>query len=151
MSLRVTTNQAKTSYVVASYVVAVLVLFGVGLTAGLVAASVVWGIMLLATVGVAVRTFRGDDESLTAPRAWWRMSARPTSGVVFAAVFLLQGGYLALSSAQEEHAGAFLVLAVLNLVIGALFVNSSIRVMRIHTGPVSKSNAKPESASHGLA
>ena len=92
MSLRVTTNQAKTSYVVASYVVAVLVLFGVGLTAGLVAASVVWGIMLLATVGVAVRTFRGDDESLTAPRAWYRMSARPTSGFVFAAVFLLQGG-----------------------------------------------------------
>jgi hypothetical protein len=62
------------------------------------------------------------------------MSARPTSGIIFAVLFLLQGASLVTSSLlsdnplQSANAASYLVLAVLNLVIGAFFAHSSIKL-----------------------
>lgn len=136
MSFRITSNGTKTGYVVVSYLIALLVALAVVLTAGFTAAAAVWGILLVVCVGGAVRSFRGESESREAPRAWWRMSARPTSGFVFAVLFLLQGVSLVASCllndnpVQSANAASFLVLAVLNLIIGVFFAHSSIRLLR---------------------
>jgi hypothetical protein len=128
MRFRITSNAGKASYVVVAYVIALTVLLAVGLTAGMLAATIAWSVLLLIAVAVAVRSFRGEGESKDAPRAWWRMTARPTAGFVFTAVFLLQAIYLAVQANTEVSPGSFYFLAVLNLVIAAFFIYSSIRL-----------------------
>ncbi|WP_349897636.1 hypothetical protein [Parafrigoribacterium soli] len=111
-------------YVVASYLVALLVALAVTFTAGPATLAASWAILLLVCVGLAVRSFRGENESKDPPRAWWRMTARPASGFVFALLFLVQGLSLAMFTARPSE---FLV-AILNLIVAALFLHSSIRL-----------------------
>ena len=91
-------------------------------------ASAVWGIYLLACVGFAARMFRGDNESLAAPRALWRMTGGPASGFVLAVVFLCQAVSLGITSTQRPEPDVFLALAALQVLIAAAYLHSSIRL-----------------------
>lgn len=143
MSFRITNNATKVGYVVTCYLVALLVALGVAVTAGAPTAAAVWGILLIASVVIAARGFRGENEAVEAPRAWWRMTARSTSGFVFAALFLLQGVSLVVSSMVGASAVAvsYLVVGVINLVFAAAFAHSSLRLrsVQMNNAPAAES------------
>lgn len=81
----------------------------------------------------AIRTFRGRDEAVEPPRAWWRATARPTAGFVLGAFFALSS---LLTFAPEVYGvfpsmGWIIVDIVLNTLTAAFFLHSSIRLRRL--------------------
>ena len=113
---RITEPMGKVAYVVGAVVIGVfLVLL---LAASPIPETVVADIAaayFVAWVVVGVRVFRGAGEQVEAPRAWWRMTARPAAGFVLAAFLglglLVPAG--APSSAPQVVAQVLVALAYL--------------------------------------
>lgn len=95
-----------------------LILVGavVGLTLNALAGSVVAAVIELALVAFCSRVFRGTDEAVGAPRAWWRMTAGPRAGWVLTALFAVSAASawvtLAASGSDAVTATAQTLLAV---------------------------------------
>ncbi len=80
---------------------------------------------LAAMVLVGVRLFRGDAEPVGAPRAWWRMTARPLAGFLLAAYFVADGLF-----ARASTSGVFDVLgSAVVLLVAAAYVGSSVTML----------------------
>ncbi|WP_291050745.1 hypothetical protein [Herbiconiux sp.] len=131
----------KTAYVVVGWLVVTAVgwlVYGLGLSAPLL--SVVGSVLFLALVLVGARIFRGQDEPVTPPRAWWRMTAKPTAGFVLGTYFalsLLWDVVLAILDPTGQFPGrrnADVTTVVLGAIGSAplvfLYLNSSIRLVR---------------------
>jgi hypothetical protein len=97
---------------------------------------------------IAVRVFRGSGEDLQRPRAWWRVTGGPASGIIVGAFVLLYAGTLApavisgLSKPQNPtalttHFVFASIMTPLSLVICALYIHSSIRLIRNQRGSAS--------------
>lgn len=138
--IRITRTAAKAVYVTAA--VASVLLVGLAADAlfrpptGLVAASLAWVIVVVA----GTRWFRGGDETVEAPRVWWRMTALPFMGYVLGVIFLLNAGtqaYVLLTIGAEALAEtgdlwpAVTALACYGL-IAAAYLHSSIRLTLGH-------------------
>ncbi|ROP63658.1 MULTISPECIES: hypothetical protein [unclassified Curtobacterium] len=123
---RITTAQAKVGYVVGATVVEVLLallLWAIGLPDA--AVPFLSAIGLVAMVVVGVRLFRGEDEPVEPPRAWWRMTARPFAGFLLAAYFVADALF-----ARASTIGAFDVLGtVVMLLVAAAYVGSSVTLL----------------------
>lgn len=128
MAIRVSEASTKVSYVVVAYVLGIFVAVSVGLIAGIPQAAATTVILLLAAVAFAARSFRGEGEPVAPARRWWRMTSRPASGFVFAAVFFLQAIYLAFEASRGSDSEVFIGLALIYALLGALFAQSSIRI-----------------------
>jgi hypothetical protein len=117
---RITEPMGKVAYVVGATVVGVflvLLLVSSPLPDELVAAA-----YFVAWVAVGVRVFRGAGEQVEAPRAWWRMTSRPTAGFVLAAVLGL--GVLVPAGAPSSAPQV-----VAQLVVGVAYLGSSIALV----------------------
>lgn len=73
--------------------------------------------------------FRGHGEPIDAPRAWWRMTARPLAGFIGAGVFLAQA--IATSTATTESASVTVFVVLCDLVVMSSYLNSSLRLIRL--------------------
>jgi hypothetical protein len=138
--IRITRTAAKAVYVAAAITAVILV----GLAAnavfrppsGLAAASLAWVIV----VAAGTRWFRGEDESVEAPRVWWRMTALPLMGYVLAAIFLLNAGTQAYvlvtvgAGALAETGDLWPAVIALTCygLIAAAYLHSSIRLSLGH-------------------
>lgn len=124
--MRITSAQAKVSYVTG----AVVVFFLAGLlVAFLPHSSRVWissaaAIAEVLFVAIGVRVFRGEGESVNAARPWWRMSAKPAASFVMAVIFLLQGARF-LWSWDEAYP-----VVVVSIVIAVAYCYSGARLSR---------------------
>jgi hypothetical protein len=123
---RITTAQAKVGYVVAATVIGilltlVLVTFGLPDTAVPFVAAV--GFLVMVVVGV--RLFRGEDEPVEPPRAWWRMTARPFAGFLLAAYFVADG----LLARPTVGSGPDVLGTVLMLLVASAYVGSSVTLL----------------------
>jgi hypothetical protein len=113
-----------------------LVVRGVAYVLGLILPTYVGGpLMGLLTIVVAVtlvRSFRGADEPVAPPRAWWRLTARPLAGWWLAAYFLLpvSAWLVLLAGHRFPMTASGLVETVLSCLLAAAFLNSSIRLVR---------------------
>lgn len=135
--LRIRKKRWKAAYFAAFFVAANLV---ISLVWPVVSPTVARLVLVALTVLVyagAVRTFRGRGESIAPPRAWWRMTARPTAGFLLGAFYILSVVWGVVSTIVE-YPGEFPVSfwTVIPLTIGALFLNSSIRLVRFPPVPV---------------
>lgn len=87
-------------------------------------------LMVLLFAG-AVRTFRGRGEPVAPPRPWWRMTARPTAGFLLGSFFALNVVWGLVSTIVGLPGVERLSFwDVIPLAGGALFLNSSIRLLR---------------------
>ena len=123
---RITTAQAKVGYVVGATVVEVLLallLFALGVPD--VAVPFLAAVGLVAMVVVGVRVFRGDDEPVAPPRAWWRMTARPFAGFLLAAYFVADG----LLARPTVSSGFDVAGTVVMLLVAAAYVGSSVTLL----------------------
>ncbi|MBF4582514.1 hypothetical protein ITJ54_07520 [Curtobacterium sp. VKM Ac-2865] len=123
---RITTAQAKVGYVVAATVIGILLtllLFAFGLPDAVVPLIAAIGFVLM--VGIGVRVFRGDDEPVAPPRAWWRMTARPFAGFLLAAYFVADG-LLARPTVSSAYDVAGTVVMLL---VAAAYVGSSVTLL----------------------
>ncbi|ANJ26229.1 hypothetical protein [Agromyces aureus] len=88
---------------------------------------------------LAVRIFRGRDEPVAAPRAWWRMTAWPTLsrrlGTLFAglAALSLLGLVLVLAGVEGISAGIgdWISVVLTYVVLAFLYLNSAVRMKRL--------------------
>lgn len=128
MPVRIVTDWSKFLYVFCAVGLMAFAVAGVGILIGEGAAPVAAGVLLLLWVTIAVRIFRGENEPVVPPRAWWRMTARPRAGFVVAAVFGAQAVTLLLAALRGERDG--LVVAVVYVVLATLFLNSALRLRR---------------------
>jgi hypothetical protein len=94
-------------------------------------------LLFIVFVFVAVRSFRGRDEPIKAPRAPWRMTGTVRSAVILAVVFLLitASGVVDFVTPRHhplspENAISSLVTDLENLVLVILYINSAIRLHR---------------------
>lgn len=123
---RITTAQAKVGYVVAATVIGILLtllLFAFGLPDAVVPLIAAIGFVLM--VGIGVRVFRGDDEPVAPPRAWWRMTARPFAGFLLAAYFVADGVF----ARPTVSSGFDVVGTVVMLLVAAAYVGSSVTLL----------------------
>jgi hypothetical protein len=123
---RITTAQAKVGYVVAATVIGILLsllLFAFGLPDVVVPMIAAIGFVLM--VGIGVRVFRGEDEPVEPPRAWWRMTARPFAGFLLAAYFVVDG----VIARPSVSSGFDVVGTVLMLLVAAAYVGSSVTLL----------------------
>lgn len=126
---RVLTPSGKLAYLLLAPVAAVLgaVLLGVALGEWAFVPGVI--VLQLVVVGVAVRTFRDADvEDVVAPRAPWRMTARPTSGFVLGGLFLVESVSAVLRAPGQPDLWAVLLAAAVSAALGVAFVRSSLRL-----------------------
>jgi len=94
-------------------------------------ASLTGSLLMILVIGVAVRSFRGRGEAIAPPRPWWRMTARPTAGFVLGSFYIVSVVWSVASAIIEPPDMAPLwVGSVIPLAVGALFFNSSIRLVR---------------------
>ncbi|WP_025156339.1 hypothetical protein [Leifsonia aquatica] len=124
--MRVRTPVAKAGLIVAGYAGVVLAVIPVA-----VSTTAAWGVatgsgIVLLLVLALTRVFRGENES-DAPRAWWRMTARPAAGYVLGLGFALQA-VGATASAAPESAPAAWIGCLVSLVIAAAYLNSAVRL-----------------------
>jgi hypothetical protein len=127
--LRIVSPHAKFAYLLLSSFVIVTVYVTMTLTLGPWAGTLSSGPLLLIVTGYAVRNFRDPDvEPYAAPREWWRMTARPTSGYVFAVLFLAQALWVALGAFRQPDAWALLVGVATEALLGVMFLRSSTKL-----------------------
>jgi hypothetical protein len=88
----------------------------------------------VAWVVVGVRVFRGRGEQVEAPRAWWRMTARPLAGFVLAAVLGLGVVVPAGTPSSGVQIVAQLVVAVAYLASSIVLVSLTRRGARPRGG-----------------
>ncbi|KFF58889.1 hypothetical protein JF66_15190 [Cryobacterium sp. MLB-32] len=131
MLFRIESAQGKVSYIALGYVVGICEAVGFAMALGWPTAAALVAISVLAWVSLGARMFRGDNETLATPRAWWRMTARPRSGFLLAIVFLSQGAYLGVTSGQRIETELFLAMAALNALIAAAYLHSSVRLRAV--------------------
>jgi hypothetical protein len=145
---RITTAQAKVGYVVAASVIGILLtllLFAFGLPDVVVPLAAAIGFVLM--VGIGVRVFRGDDEPVAPPRAWWRMTARPFAGFLLAAYFVADG----LLARPSVSSGFDVAGTVMMLLVAAAYAGSSVTllVLRAQGRAPAGAFAAGDAASHG--
>jgi hypothetical protein len=123
---RITSVLAKLGYVVAASVIGfllLLLLFAFRLPDAVEPLIAAIGFVLM--VGIGVRVFRGEDEPVEPPRAWWRMTARPFAGFLLAAYFVADGVL-----ARPTVASGFDVAGtVVMLLVAAAYVGSSVTLL----------------------
>ncbi|MGV8968486.1 MAG: hypothetical protein ACOH2F_19655 [Cellulomonas sp.] len=128
MPVRITTDATKIGYVVACSVGAPLLLLLAAPVLGSAELVILAYGLYLGVIAFAVRTFRGENELLAPPRPWWRMTARPRSGYIFGALFSLEVVLALFTGALDAWSSAAGFL--LELLLAALFIGSSIRLSR---------------------
>lgn len=134
-----------------------LALGGLALTA---AAIYLWGngfglaiggVVLLGAVLLTARLFRGQTESRTAPRDWWRMTARPQDGGMLALTFAGCALVLLLSTLERPSDPARLaaydslpaLVGSIELVAIALaYAGSSVRLLRVERSEAHKGKGR---------
>ena len=132
MRIRIITAGTKVATIVSFQIGIILIALGLGLgvtpSVGY-AAAVVLPILM---IWFCTRTFRGDSESVTPARAWWRMTERPFAGYFLAALFAAQGivGLATVTEMRELPWGFAVAGVIVSATIAAAFVNSSIRLAR---------------------
>lgn len=124
--MRIYDGSTKAMSVILGYTLALVSGFLVGITFALSWGVVVGTAVLLAVIVVLTRWFRGEHESRD-PRAWWRMTARPTAGYVLAAWFFLQALTTGLSRAPQVVPVTWINVCV-TLLIAFAYVASSVRL-----------------------
>ena len=79
-----------------------------------------------------VRSFRGSDEPITPPRAWWRMTSRPRAGFVLGAFLVLTtaNSVFGVVSGSTNPPLAGVLSAVVGALLAFLYISSSIRLLR---------------------
>ncbi|MFE4949221.1 hypothetical protein ACFQ9V_03865 [Leifsonia sp. NPDC056665] len=90
-----------------------------------------WAVLGTALIVAIARSFRGWDEPVVAPRAWWRLTARPRAGWWLAAMYLLA----AFVPVDRGWHPELLVEGVTSLLLGLAFLNSSIRLTILRRRP----------------
>lgn len=90
-----------------------------------------WAVLGSALIVVIARSFRGWDEPVVPPRAWWRLTARPRAGWWLALMYLLA----ALAPINRGWHPELLVGGLTSLLLGVAFLNSSIRLTILRRRP----------------
>jgi hypothetical protein len=133
MRVRITSGPAKVGYVVLAYILMIVAGMVVAVAGWPTAAQFLMLALGIASLLVAVRTFRGPSESLSAARARWRMTERPASGYAMAVFFAIQAvAYLATPGAALV---ARLIASAVSAVVAIAFVRSSRRLARPEEHP----------------
>ena len=148
LDVRIVRWELKAAYVVAAY------LLGFAIASLLRAAElpdvvvgVVTSVVDLTAILLGARVFRGRGEAIEPPRRWWRMTARPTLswvlGILFLALWI--AGLLGVAFDTLGVGGAApmaaddLALTIVVMieygVIGALYLNSAVRLQRLGVPP----------------
>jgi|GEM_PF-782629 len=129
MRTRIVSADAKVGYFFIATLFAVFVVGVTLATLGSLAGTLIVVPMQFLLAGFAVRNFRDEDiESPDEPRLWWRMTARPTSGFVFGALFIGQGLWVAFTGFQSPDAWALVLGATTEAFIGAMFLRLSLKL-----------------------
>jgi len=99
-------------------------------------ATLISDFLPLAIFAVGVRSFRGRGEPIAPPRAWWRMTSRPTAGIVIASVAALTS-LVSLVSLPFTTSEAYpidplnyVISTTLTVIVIVAYVNSSVRLIR---------------------
>ncbi|SIN68796.1 hypothetical protein [Agromyces cerinus] len=143
-AFRIVRWELKVLYIVVAWIVAYAftdLLRALGTPA--VALEVVNTLVNLAAFAFAVRIFRGQDEPIDPPRAWWRMTAWPTLsrrlGILFA-VFAASGLiFIVLEVAGVDVGTAAVPYGVTGSItmtlqfalLAFLYLNSAVRMARL--------------------
>jgi hypothetical protein len=144
LELRIVRWELKTLYIVVAWIVGFVVadlLRTVG--APVVVVELMNVLTTFAPFALAVRIFRGRDEPVEPPRAWWRMTAWPVLsrrlGILFAVLVAL--GVLALVLAavgvpEYQSVGADWIASAISgcvqfAVLAYLYLNSAVRMKRL--------------------
>jgi hypothetical protein len=81
---------------------------------------------------IAVRSFRGRNEPVHPPRAWWRMTALPRAGFVLGGLLALDTAFHVLAATSDHSSALNTVLTVIvEGGLSVLYISSSIRLLRI--------------------
>ncbi|MGO4784988.1 hypothetical protein [Cryobacterium sp. W22_MBD10_FK3] len=123
--------------------IAYIVIIGVGLLAFLNGAvvprlfsdplsSVMANVFVVLVVFGGVRSFRGSDEPIEPPRAWWRMTSRPRAGFVLGALLILNlaNSVFGVVSGSTDPQLTGVLSAVVDALLAFLYISSSIRLVR---------------------
>src|SRR5215207_2833323 len=150
LDLRIVRWELKLLYVVGAIVIGwpiSAVLSAVGATPLVV--SIVNTVVGMAAFLLGARIFRGRGEPVQPPRAWWRMTARPTLsrrlGIFFVVLFLIAvagiiftvlgvEGY-SRSTGGVDLTVEYLLSSLQYAVITYLYLNSAARLMRLGVPP----------------
>lgn len=129
MRMRIVAAEAKVGYYLISGLVAILVVALSWATLGPLAGVLSAIPLQLIVVGFAVRNFRDAEiEAVDEPRPWWRMTARPPSGFAFGALFVAEGVWSSIGGFHYPNAWAFVLGGATSVVIGAVFIRSSLKL-----------------------
>jgi hypothetical protein len=133
MTVRITSAPVKAATIVAACIVITFVVafvgFGVSPTAGALAGTA----LVVVAVVFCTRTFRGDSEVTVPPRAWWRLTERPTSGFVLFGLFAVQAVWVAVQPGTSGDLAARIAGAIVAGLIAVAFLGSSVRLVRERT------------------
>ncbi|HEY5222852.1 MAG TPA: hypothetical protein VIJ18_07380 [Microbacteriaceae bacterium] len=95
-------------------------------------AAVASNVLVVALYFVGTRSFRGAGEPIEPPRAWWRMTSRPTAGFVIGSLLALSviSDIAGARSAIPGYAFTNSLDAVVDSILVVLYVHSSMRLVR---------------------
>jgi hypothetical protein len=135
MRTRIVSADAKVGYFFIAPLFAVCVVGVTWATLGLLAGTLIVVPLQFLLVGFAVRNFRDEEiEPADEPRPRWRMTARPTSGFAFGALFIGQGLWVAFTGFQRPDGWALVLGATTEAFIGAMFLRSSFKLRAENVG-----------------
>lgn len=129
MRTRIVAAEAKVGYFIVAGLLAVLVIGVTWATLGSLVGTLMVVPLQFLIVGFAVRNFRDAEiEAVHEPRPWSRMTARPPSGFALGALFLVQGLWSGLAGFQGPNGWALVLGSVTEVIIGVLFIRSSLKL-----------------------
>ncbi|POH64636.1 hypothetical protein C3B61_12160 [Cryobacterium zongtaii] len=80
-----------------------------------------------------VRSFRGADEPVEPPRAWWRMTSRPRAGFVVGSLLVLSvaNWMFSVATGATDVALAGVLGVIADALLAFLYFRSSVRLHRV--------------------
>jgi TRAP-type uncharacterized transport system fused permease subunit len=131
--VRILRKRYKALYIVGGYAFGFATGQAVQILHAPVVASIIGFVISIAFYLIGVRTFRGPDEPLRPPRAWWRATARPTAGywIGILALFATTSGFIGTHLRPDRFSAAHLITAAMLLLVGLYYLTSSIRLSRL--------------------
>lgn len=127
MNVRIQSAQAKATYLSVGLIIVVAASVMLAVPAGTPPGIVAYIALSTAWIIIGVRTFRGDGEPIRPPRAWWRMTNKPTAGFVIAALLLVHAVATATQLGQDST-GVLGFSIVFDVVVAGFYLHSSMKL-----------------------
>jgi uncharacterized membrane protein YfcA len=126
--VRITKTSHKVVFIVGGWLIGYVITTLVGRFVPHTAATIIGTLLTLLQIAIAVRIFRGSNEDMARPRAWWRATSRPRAGYVVGGISAFGALGILPQLFQSQDLPPDIIATIGAALLATYFLHSSIKL-----------------------